>query len=75
MKLVPLNKNSIAIIIAVIITLGFFLAGLFEILDYIIVKILLFLSFGLLFVVATSYAIKNDTKKNRPEDKLQDDLH
>lgn len=70
MRLFPLNKNSIALIVACIITIGFFLAGLLDILDYVIVKLLLFLSYGALFIVAVGYAIKNDTKKNRPKEKL-----
>lgn len=75
MKLIPTTENGIAISCVLIITLSFFIAGLFEVLDYFIVKAFLFLSFGSLVVVALSYAIKNNTKKNRPEDTLQDDSH
>ena len=73
MNLFPLNRNSIALILAIIITVGFFLAGLLDILNYFIVKLLLFISFGTLLITAVGFAIKNDTKKNRPEEKLQDD--
>jgi hypothetical protein len=73
MKLFPLTKNSIALSFVGLITIGFFVAGLLEILDYFIVKVLLFSSFGVLLIIAFGSAIKNDTKKNRPEVKPQDD--
>ena len=75
MKLFPLNKNSIALLLVVILSVGFFVAGLLKVLDYFIVKVLLFSSFTALVIIAIGYALKNDTKKNRPEDKLQDDSH
>ena len=37
--------------------------------------ILLFSGFGVLLVIAIGSAFKNESKKNRPEDKLQDDSH
>jgi len=75
MKLFSLNRNSLAIILTMTVTIGFFVAGLLEVLDYFIVKVLLFIGFGILFTVAIGYGIKNDTKKNRPEDILLDDSH
>ena len=75
MKLFPLNRNSIALSFVVIITIGFFIAGLLKVLDYFIIKALLFSGFVALLVVAINYALKNDDKKNRPKDKLQDDSH
>ncbi|MFC0604157.1 hypothetical protein [Winogradskyella pulchriflava] len=75
MKLFPLSKNSIALSFVAIITFSFFVAGLFEVLDYVIIQVLLFTSFGALLVIAIFYALKNDNKKNRPEDQLQDDSH
>ncbi|WP_299116359.1 hypothetical protein [uncultured Winogradskyella sp.] len=68
MKIFPLGKNSITLSFVGVITIGFFVAGLFEILDYFIVKALLFTCFGVLLLIAISYALKNDNKKNRPED-------
>jgi hypothetical protein len=73
MKLFPLTKNSIALSFVVIMTIGFFIAGLADVLDYFIVKALLFSSFGVLVIIAMSYALKNNIKKNRPKDTLQDD--
>lgn len=70
-----INKNTIALLIAGVIAIGFFVAGLFDVLDYFIVKALLFSSFAVLVLVALGYALKNEIKKNRPEDKLQDDSH
>lgn len=75
MRFFPLNKNSIALLIVAIIAFGFFAAGMFEVLDYFIIKALLFTLFGGLLIVAFWHALKNDTKKNRPKDKLQDDSH
>jgi len=64
-----------ALILTAAVTIGLFVSGLLEILDYFIVKALLFIGFGILFSAAIAYGIKNDTKKNHPEDKLQDDSH
>ncbi|WP_299123661.1 hypothetical protein [uncultured Winogradskyella sp.] len=75
MKFIPTTKDSIALTLATIIVLGLFTAGLFEVLNYFIVKVVLLLSFSVLFIMAFGYAIKNETKKNRPEDILQDDSH
>jgi len=73
MKLIPLSKNSLALLFVSIIAFGFFAAGMFEVLDYFIIKALLFVLFSGLLGIAFWYALKNDNKKNRPEDKLQDD--
>lgn len=75
MKLFPLSKNAIWMGFVCIATFGFFIAGLFKVLDYFIIKALLFSCYGILLVMAISYALKNDNKKNRLEDKPQDDSH
>ncbi len=72
MRLFPLNKNSIALLLATLITFGFFAAGMFEVLDYFIIKALLFTLLGGMLILAFWHALKNDIKKNRPEDELQD---
>lgn len=71
----PLNKNTLSLTSVAIITIGFFVAGMFKVLDYVIVKVILFGGFGLLILMAFVFAFKNSIKKNRPEDKLQDDSH
>ncbi len=43
-----LHKNTIALTFTGIITVGFFVAGIFGVLDYFIVKLLLFVGFALL---------------------------
>ncbi len=73
MKWFPINKNTIALLFVVKITLGFFIAGLFEVLDYLIIKFLLISSLIGLIIVALMFALKN--RKNRLGDKLQDDPH
>lgn len=75
MKLFPINRNSLALMVVAIISIGFFISGLIEILDYFIVKALLFVSFGVLVLIAFWYAFTNEPKKNRPEAQLQDDSY
>ncbi len=75
MKLIPLNKNSIALIVVAVLSLGFFIAGLLDVLDYFIVKVLMFACFGFLIGTAFWYTFKNENKKNRLEEQPQDDLH
>lgn len=75
MKLFLINKNSIALIFVGVITIGFFVAGLFNVLDNFIVKLLLFSNFGALVIISIGYALKNEIKKNRPEDTPQDDSY
>lgn len=74
-RFIPTTKDAIALTSVTVITLGLFVAGLFKVLDYLIVKGLLIAGFGTLFIVAIIYAVKNETKKNRLGDKPQDDLH
>ena len=38
MRFFPLSKNSIGLLLATLITFGFFAAGMFEVLDYFIIK-------------------------------------
>ncbi len=73
MKWFPINKNTIALLFVIIVTLGFFIAGLFEVLDYLIIKFLLICGYIGLVAVAIFFAVKN--RKDRLEDKLQDDSH
>ena len=75
MKLFPLNTNTLALCFAGLIVIGFFIAGLLNILDYFIVKALMFSGFALLIVIAINYGLKNEIKRKRLEDKLQDDSH
>lgn len=75
MKLIPLNRNSLALILIAFVSIGFFVAGLCDVLDYFIMKALLFTIYGALFIVSLLYALKNEDEKNRPEDELQDDSH
>ncbi|WP_179008336.1 hypothetical protein [Winogradskyella forsetii] len=74
-QFIPKTKDAIALSSAVTIALTWFIAGLCDVLDYIIIKGVLFLGFGVLFVLALIYGLRNDAKKNRPEDKLQDDSY
>ena len=70
----PLNKNTIPLIIAAIIVLGFFIAGLFDVLDILIVKLALITATATVVIATLVYLIKNSAEKNRLEDSPQDDL-
>lgn len=75
MNLFPINRNSIALSVVAFVSIGFFVAGLFDVLDYFIMKALLFTGYAVLLVIALIHAFKNEDKKNRPEEILQDDSH
>ncbi|MBU2920763.1 hypothetical protein KO504_05380 [Winogradskyella psychrotolerans] len=75
MKFIPTTKDSIALTAVTILTLSMFVSGLLNVLDYLIVKTVLLIGFVLLFIFALGYALKNETKKNHPEDKPQDDSY
>ena len=75
MNLFSLTKNTVALLCVAGIAIGFFVAGLFNVLDYFIIKALLFSCFGILLGIAISYAITNENKKKRPEDTLKDDYN
>ena len=75
MKLFPLHKNTITLTIVALITVGFFVAGLFDILDYPFVKLILISVSSVLVLIAAFYAFKNSDRKNRLEDRPQDDSH
>ena len=60
-----LSKNTLALIFTGILVFGFFISGIFGMLNYIIVKALLFSGFGALVAVLVWIAIKDqqaDTK-------------
>ncbi|MDB9720751.1 hypothetical protein OAA67_02625 [Winogradskyella sp.] len=75
MKLYELNKDTIPLTIIGLVAFGFFICGMFDLLDNFVVKMVLILSVVALLFLALNYAIKNDAKKNRLEDNPQDDLH
>ena len=70
-----LNKNTIALSSAVIIVIVFFIAGLFNVLDYMIIKIVLFVGTTVLAIISLVLLFKNNAKKNRLEAIPQDDFH
>ncbi|NRB59298.1 MAG: hypothetical protein HRU50_05065 [Winogradskyella sp.] len=67
MSLVSLNKNTIALIVVSIIAIAFFVCGMLDILDYVIVKALLFLGIATISIIAFVSGINNATK-NRSKD-------
>ena len=74
-KLYPISKDSIALIAVAFTAFGIFIAGLTDVLNYIIVKAILILSFISILVTAIIFGIKNMEKENRLEDTPQDDSH
>ncbi|WP_040253566.1 hypothetical protein [Psychroserpens mesophilus] len=53
------SKNTLALIYTGILVFGFFISGILDILDYIIVKLLLFTGFALLAFILIWIAIKD----------------
>lgn len=64
-----------ALMVCAFVVITFFISGLLDILEYPIIKILLFAGFSIIVIMSVSIAIKNDSKKNRLEENPQDDLH
>ncbi|MEM9679693.1 MAG: hypothetical protein AAF901_05160 [Bacteroidota bacterium] len=70
-----LTKDTITLYGAGVISIGFFVAGITNVLDYFIVKVLLFSGFGLLLGFAVVTVFQKVYKKNRLEElPPQDDL-
>ncbi len=65
-KWIPTSRNSIALTFVLIITLGFFTGGLFDVLDYLIIKFIIVVGFLTLVFTGFYFAVQN--KKNRFED-------
>lgn len=57
------NRNTIALIASGCIAIGFLIAGLFDILDYFIVKAILFLAFGALAAYIVAIVTKSYESK------------
>lgn len=72
MKFFTFTKNNIALLLVTLITIIFFTAGLFNVLDNVMLSAVLFLCYGALLVAALYFALVVN-KKNRPEDAPQDD--
>ena len=59
-----MNTNKLGLLFTGLITIGFLVAGILDILDYIIVKALLFLAFTLLVVYLIIQVLKEAENKN-----------
>ncbi len=57
------SKNTLALIYTGVLLFGFFISGVFDVLDYIIVKFLLFTGFALLVFILVWIAVKNSNTK------------
>lgn len=68
----PLNKNTIALSFVAIIVLGFFIAGLFDVLDYFIIKVLLITGTVAIVIATIAFLFKNNAQKNRLDDSQDD---
>lgn len=53
------SKNTLALIYTGILVFGFFISGIFDVLDYIIVKALLFTGFASLGAILVWIAVKD----------------
>ncbi|MBO6607073.1 hypothetical protein [Psychroserpens sp.] len=54
-----LKRNTLVLLYTALIFIGFFLAGLFNVLDYFIVKAILFAAFGLFGIYLTIVIVKD----------------
>lgn len=70
-----LNKNTAVLLLASTIGIGFFLAGVADVLSYFIIKLLLFGGFMLLLFLTIFSGLNNESKKIRPDDASQDELN
>jgi hypothetical protein len=59
-----MNRDALALLYTSIIVAGFFIAGLFNILDYFIVKALLVLGYLVLFIYLIKIVLKDIENKN-----------
>ncbi|MBR9915062.1 MAG: hypothetical protein GYB32_09600 [Algicola sp.] len=61
------TRNTLTLIYSGLIVVGFFIAGVLDILDYLIVKAILFLAFALLAVYLVMIILKDSEKENHPK--------
>lgn len=59
------SKNNIALIYTGVLMFGFFVSGVFDLLDLIIVKILLFSGFGVLGAILVWIAVKDQQSESK----------
>ena len=59
------SKNTIALIYTGVLVFGFFISGILDILEYIIVKLLLFSGFALLGFILVWVALKEPNPKEK----------
>ncbi|RZN80912.1 MAG: hypothetical protein EVB11_11125 [Winogradskyella sp.] len=69
----PLNNNTLSLSFVVIITVLFFVSGAFDILDYVIIKIILIGLTASIGVIVSIILFKKGLIKNRPEENPKDD--
>ncbi|MCD2259965.1 hypothetical protein [Psychroserpens luteolus] len=58
------NRNTLTLVFSGLIAAGFFISGILDILDYLIVKAILFAAFVLLAVHLTIIILKDSENKN-----------
>ena len=71
--LFPINKDTISLMSVAIITVSFFVAGILDVLDYFVFKVLIMSGVGILVIITSVLLFKSSLKNNRPEDKTQND--
>ncbi|MEY8867941.1 MULTISPECIES: hypothetical protein [Flavobacteriaceae] len=62
-----MSKDTLALIYASVLTLCFFVAGIFNVLDNFMIKTLLFVGFALFAVYLVIHFLKDIENKNHPE--------
>ena len=69
----PINKDTVSLMSVIIITVSFFVAGIFDVLDYFAIKVLIMSGVGILVIITSVLLFKSSLKNNRSEDKTQND--
>ncbi len=70
---IPLTKNSIPLYIIAVIVVTLFVSGIFDVLDYAIIKYGLICMTSIIAVIVGFVLFKSSLKQNRPEQNTQDD--
>ncbi|SHH44062.1 hypothetical protein [Winogradskyella jejuensis] len=71
----PINNNTIALCFVAAITVIFIIAGIFDVLDYAIIKILLIGLTSGLALITSVILFKKEIKRNRLKGNPQDDYN
>lgn len=70
-----MTKNTLSLILVTVVVTTFIFAGIFDILHYFIIKLILISCLGYLGINVSIILFKSSLIKNRPKEELQDDYN